>query len=278
MKVLVLGASGFLGGVLYKKLKENTDSWVLGTYCNMKKDDDFIKLDVTNGIEVKTFLEHLNPDVVVWCLMGKKNEKQLIDEGMPNILNNIRKCCKIIFMSTNAVFSEGNGDFSEENIPAYKDSKSAIALYSNAKIDGEKLVMTHENHIIIRPGAIYGQDVNGKWDKRINKLIEDISCGKNVIKAKNMFNTFVEVNELSDAIIKLIIMDYKGIVHLGPEKKENYYDYFMKMTKKLKLNENLILPDYIDDAQAKELGVMLDTSLDTKKCRKQLGLEFSDII
>src|SRR5471030_505990 len=99
MKVLILGASGFLGGTLYRKLKEETNFWVLGTYCESKVHNDLIKLNVTNFIEVRTFLEHFNADVIVWCLMGKANEKELIEEGLPNLLSNIGPTCKFIFMS-----------------------------------------------------------------------------------------------------------------------------------------------------------------------------------
>jgi dTDP-4-dehydrorhamnose reductase len=213
IKVLILGASGFLGGILYRKIKEDTDFWVLGTYYESKKDEDFIKLNVSNFIEVKTFLEHFKPDVIVWCLRAKTNEKELINDGLPNVLNNINQTCKFVFMSTNAVFGEGKGDFSEEDIPSYRNNGSAIASYSNAKIDGEKLVKEHENYIIIRPGAIHGQDINGKWDKRVSQLIEDLTAGKTVVKTTNLFNTFVEVNVLSDAIIKLIEIGYQGVIH-----------------------------------------------------------------
>jgi len=217
MKVLILGASGFVGGTLYKKLKEETDFWVLGTSYESKRNNEFIKLNAVDSIEVKTFLEHFKADVIVWCLKGKENE--LIEKGLPNILNNIDKACKFIFMSTNSVFSEGKGEFVEEDIPSYKNSDSDLALYSNAKIDGEKAVKVHENYIIIRSGPIYGQDINGKWDKRVAQLIEELSAGKTVAKSTNLVNTFVEINELSEAIIKLIKADYKGIIHLGPEKK-----------------------------------------------------------
>ncbi len=277
MKVLILGASGFLGGTLYKKLKEETDFWVLGTSYKSQRNNEFIKLNAVDPIEVKTFLEHFKADVIVWCLMGKEDEKELIDKGLANILSNIDKTCKFIFMSTNSVFSEGKGEFVEEDIPSYKSCASDLALYSNGKIDGEKAVKVHENYIIIRPGAIYGQDINGKWDKRVSQLIEDLTAEKPVVKSTNLINTFVEVNELSEAIIKLIKTNYKGIIHLGPERKENYYDYFRKIAKKLNLDENLILSDYLGEEQARAAGIILDTSINTRKGREELGLNFSSL-
>ena len=45
MKVLILGASGFLGGTIYSKIK-NSGNEVLGTYSKNNKNRDYIKLDV----------------------------------------------------------------------------------------------------------------------------------------------------------------------------------------------------------------------------------------
>ena len=130
MKVLILGASGFFGGILYGKIKEETDFWALGTYHESKKNDDFIKLDVTNFIEVEVFLQHFNADVIIWCLMSKTNEKVLINQGLPNVLTNMNPTCKFIFIE------------------------------SNSEIDDEKLVRKLENYIVIRPGVIEDQYIN----------------------------------------------------------------------------------------------------------------------
>ena len=130
MRVLILGASGFLGGILYGKIKEETDFWALGTYHKSKKNDVFIKLDVTNFIEVEVFLQHFNADVIIWCLMSKTNEKELINQGLPNVLTNMNPTCKFIFIE------------------------------SNSEIDDEKLVRKLENYIVIRSGVIEDQYIN----------------------------------------------------------------------------------------------------------------------
>jgi len=213
MKVLILGASSFLGGILYKKMKEETDFWVLGTYYESKKDKELIKLDVTNQIEVNTFLQHFNPDVIVWCLWGKTNEEKLVNEGLSNVLDIIKEGCKFVFISTNAFFLGDRGDFSEKDIPSNKSKESSNDLYLNAKIVGEKLVEKLSNYIIIRPGVIYGEDFSGKWDISVSKLIEELTVGRKMIKTSNSINTFVEVNVLSDAIIKLIETNYRGVIH-----------------------------------------------------------------
>ena len=137
MKVLILGASGFLGEILYKKIKEETDFWVLGTYNESKINNELIKLNVGNLIEVKTFLEHFKVDVVIWCIIEKIDEKELINTGLSNIFNNINKSCKFIYMSTNTVPGES------ENLVSKLDNYTII----KAGIEIDKLQQTIINII-----------------------------------------------------------------------------------------------------------------------------------
>jgi len=215
-------------------------------------------------------LYKFKPDIILWSLISRESEKYLIEMGLNNILKYLSHKQKLIFMSTNAVFN-GKGNYSEEDNPKYKNSNESLALYSNAKIDGEKIVKYHDNYIIIRPGAIYGQDINGKWDKRISDLINKLEEKQEVVRTENLYNTFVKVDELAEAIIELIKCDYKGIIHLGPEKKESYYNYYRKMAAHLNLDVNLIKSDFIDEDYADKNNRSLDLSINTSKCRKLLG-------
>lgn len=276
MNVLILGASGFLGGHIYKKIKSQLDFNVLGTCYGSNNYGDLIKLDVTNEEEVKDLIYKFKPDIVLWSLMSKESEKYLIEIGLNNILKYLSYKQKLIFMSTNAVFN-GKGNYSEEDNPKYKNGDESLALYSNAKIDGEKIVKHHDNYIIIRPGAIYGQDINGKWDKRISDLINKLEEKQEVVRTENLYNTFVKVDELAEAILELIKRDCKGIIHLGPEKKESYYNYYRKMAAHLNLDVNLIKDDFIDEDYAAKNNRSLDLSINTSKCRKLLGNIFSNV-
>lgn len=271
MKVLILGASGFLGGKIFNIIKSKTGFDVLGTCFQSGSNGDFIKLYVTIDKEIKSVMFEFRPDIVLWSLMSKRSEKFLIHMGLNNILKYIQPQQKLIFISTNAVFRGncGMGNYNENEEPKYINSDESLDLYANAKIDGEKIVKKHNNSIIIRPGAIYGQDINGKWDKRISELISRQEQQQEVIRTKNLYNTFVKLDELATAIMELIKLDYKGIIHLGPQKSESYYDYFRKMSIKLNLNSDLIKSNVLSEDK--------DLSLNTSKSRRILGDIFSSV-
>jgi len=276
MRVLVLGASGFLGGHVFKRLKAEEKFSVLGTCFENSRNNELTMLNINNSDEVKNLLTQFKAEVIIWTLMSRGNEQELIDKGLKNVLNNITPNQKLIFVSTNAVFSKREGNYSEEDMPAYDKNPNAIGLYGNAKIDGENLIKDHKNYIIIRPGAIYGQDVRGNWDKRISLLIDMIKSKQQVIRTKNLYNTFIKVEELADAILELTEKEFTGIIHLGPESRESYFDYFVKMAKSLELDESLITADYMDEAYAKLMGIGLDNSISTSKCRNIISVQFTN--
>ena len=265
MKVLILGASGFLGGKVFERINSEPGFDVLGTCYKSNNSDALIKLDVTNDGEIKSIMNEFRPDTILWSLMSSENEKNLIDMGLKNIFKYLSSEQKLIFMSSNAVF-RGNGmkgNYNEYDEPKYANNTELLDLYANAKIDGEKMVKQHGNSIIIRPGAIYGQDVTGNWDKRVSDLINKLEQHQEIVRTKNLYNTFVSVDGLSNAILELIKLDYKGIIHLGPEKRESYYDYYIRMSKNLNLNINLVKSNIANES--------LDLSLDTSKCKGILG-------
>jgi len=271
MKILILGASGFLGGKLFERIKSERDFEVIGTCHKNNNDSSFIKLDVINEEETKHILNKFNPDVIFWSLMSRQSEMDLIQIGLNNILKYISFSQKLIFMSSNAVF-RGNvqkGYYTEEKKPEYTNNTARIDLYANAKIDGENIVRKHENSIIIRPGAIYGKDVNGKWDKRVCDLISSLESKEEVKRTNNIYNTFVKVEELANGVLQLIERDYKGIIHLGPSKRECYYDYYVKIGELLNLDTDLI--------KSNEIINTFDLSIDTSKCKQILGNIFSNV-
>ena len=165
----------------------------------------------------------------------------------------------------------------EEDHPSYINTSNPLSVYANAKIDGEILVSNHPNHVIIRTGPLYGKDANGKWDKRIRVLIEQLSSGKPIERATNLFKTFVHVNDLSRAIVEMIEKDYIGIIHVGPLTKESYYTFSCKIAQSLGFKRDLILQAILEPKEAKRKGIPLDTSLNTQKCFSQLSTKFRGV-
>lgn len=274
MKMIILGASGFLVSWIYLKGKENNIA-VIGTQ-HTSNCSDLMKIDIYNDHDHDKIINE-KADVIIWCLMVGKNENNLIQNGLKPLIEKLPDDTKFIYVSSD-VFSEGKGNYTEEDKPTYLDSTNPLSVYVNAKIDGELIVAEHKNHIIIRNGPIFGVKVNGQWDHRITSLIYALSKGQQYKRASNIFKTFVEVEQLAHAIVELAALDYCGVLHLGPRTKESYYSFCMKIATKLNLETKLIVPYDIVDDEARKNAIPLDTSLNTDRCRKILKTKFYELI
>lgn len=153
-----------------------------------------------------------------------------------------------------------------------------MAGYCLAKIRGEALVRErHANHLILRFGPIYGKNGEGAWDKRVSALALELEQGREVVRTGNLYKSFIQVEDLARAVTELVPSSYTGTLHLGPAEKESYYTFCRKMARGLGLNPDLIKEDELSDEKARELGIPLDTSLDTSKARAILHTTFRNV-
>lgn len=266
MKVLVLGASGFLGSTIYAKLKTNKIIETIGTFCNSQCCDDLYKLNILDIETISNFIFEQKFDVIVWSLVDIENEQELSKIGLNNIIQAINENVKLIYIST-TISSKKNQ--SEEVEPEYRTKDMYLANYVNGKIDGEKLVKEHEKHVIIRPGSIYGIDGFGRLDNRSKLIASKINACEVYARTANMYTSFVEVNDLSDAIIELMNIEFSGIINIAGNIPVSHYNFSIKRAIHMELDSKYIIPDYKDNP--------IEYTLNTTLCSKILKINIRDI-
>ncbi|WP_226673411.1 SDR family oxidoreductase [Rossellomorea aquimaris] len=276
MRILILGGTGFLGSTLLGKAEALANT-VLGTSRKAnEKLPNMVKLDVTDKETLERTIREFHPDVIVWSLLSMDEEDVLINTGLANLLNVIAKQTKLIFISTDGVFSEGNGGYEESDETKSIAEKTPLSIYINSKISGEKMVQEyHPNHIIIRTGPLYGKDLNQGIEHRTQRVMKQIAEKGCFYAATNMYRSFVHIDDLADAILELCTMDYKGILHVGPEQKESYFTFYQKRLRSLGYEENVIKQSMIDPEENPDL--ILDTSMNTERVRGLLKTEFRSV-
>ena len=246
MNILILGASGFLGGVLYKKIQDKKCYNLLGTYNNTINNKNYVHLNILNKAHIENLFHRFSPNVIIWSLADRKNEDELTEYGLKYLLEFMPNDCKIIYLSTN-VFNDGVGNKKETDPPNYHNDGHDANRYVQAKIKAEKILEHIRNHVIVRPGIIYGKGLDGKWDKRISKMINSVTNGEIVKISKNRLATWVDVGDLSEAIILLLQNPFTGIIHIGSDQRESGYSVNKKIAKTLGLDAELIQPLETDD-------------------------------
>lgn len=274
-RVLLLGGSGYLGIQIYEYLRQNGENEVIATCYSTGQADNFIRLDVTDGTSFVELLKELSPDVVVWALMSSTDEAAIIKSGMNSLLEYLPEKCRFIYISSDGIFGQGTGAFVEADEVVPLADVNPLAPYSHAKRMGEVLVQTrHDNHVIVRVGPIYGRNSAGNWDKRVAFMLSELAAGREMLRSGNLYKTFVHVEDVAHAICELVAGEFTGLLHLGPQEKESYYSFFHKLAGSLGMDAELIKESSLAEDEARERGVPLDTSLDTRLASRVLRTRF----
>ncbi|MCM3124976.1 MULTISPECIES: sugar nucleotide-binding protein [unclassified Mesobacillus] len=272
MKLLILGGKGFLGSSLMVTAHKKNIT-VYGTSRSVSNEVNILKTDIFDKSSILSVLTKTAPDIIVWTLMSSQNEIELINSGLQNLLSIIRKETKLIFISTDAVFTEGIGNYKETDRIGILPNESPLSAYVNAKYTGESLIKSHhKDHMIIRTGPIYGGSSN--IEKRTARIIQKIANKESVNAATNLYRSFVHVDDLSTAILELIFIKFIGTIHLGPSKKVSYHTFYNRRLKQLGFNYS-VNPFKIDKEDSSYIS--LDTSLNTQKANSLLKTEFREI-
>lgn len=170
MKLLILGASSYLGARLYKDLKQNHE--VVGTFSTHQLSESFIHLDITNSTEVMHVVSQVLPDVIIhvannaspaWCEAHSAEAIRVNQTSMDYIIN----AAKTISASI-----------------VYISSFSAVdmtTVYGRTKHKSESvLIQSGVPYLIIRPSLILGVSPNSTSERSFNKMLRQLESEKNV--------------------------------------------------------------------------------------------------
>jgi UDP-glucose 4-epimerase len=159
MKILITGASGFIGLNLTKFLLVNGYKYedIIPVYHNNPVENGWC-CDLTNGEAVKYLLEKTQPDVIVHCAANPNpkhpaNPKQMLDDNVLTTLNLLEGCkegTKFVFLSSITVYGD--------EYPLERPT----SLYGASKLASEAIItayakLKHINPRIIRTCAVVGQ-------------------------------------------------------------------------------------------------------------------------
>ena len=92
-RILILGASGFIGNAIYKELLPYFN--VFGTYCTSQPEFDenqvFFQFDIKKD-SIESVLEEVKPNYIISSLRGSFKSQHTIHEHLVNYTLNQKKC------------------------------------------------------------------------------------------------------------------------------------------------------------------------------------------
>lgn len=217
-KILITGASGFLGVNLIRKLSKQK-SFIIYGLVNLKtrkfekiKKVKYIKSDISNSRQLKKKLKN-NFDYVINFAgnIDHKNKNQTLKThyfGLKNLINAIQKEKIKRFIQVGSSLEYGN-----KECPHFENTKcNPKSHYGKSKFLSTKFIQKKiKNYIILRPYQIYGAY------QKINRLIPLVidACLKNKsfdCTDGSQYRDFLYVEDFIDLVIKII---KKGKIKAG---------------------------------------------------------------
>ncbi len=237
MRILILGASGFLGNELYNYFKKEYECY--GTQLS-KENADLIEIDLTNKNKLKQLIEKINPEIVIHCLSTRKEQGldkinfcekypeeayKINSETVKNLAETFKG--KIILFSTAAVFLGKKGNYN------YNDKPNPINVYGKSKLEGEKELMKHKNYLLVRTGTLY-KDKTGF-------LYNSLNAGQETECFLDIYDSPIDITSVPRILEKLIKINAKGIYHFAGEKLSKF-QFAIKIANNNNFDKNLIKP------------------------------------
>jgi dTDP-4-dehydrorhamnose reductase len=220
MNILIIGASGLVGGNCLRYFGEQGTGQVVGTYFSYPARGtvfyDTLHPDNPENFDVDGFA----PDVIVHCgaLTHVDHCEDHPDEShQKTVLStaNIIKLClkhqaRLVFISTDYVFDGLDGPY-DEGAPV-----NPLSVYGKHKLEAEDLVREKvEDHVIIRITNVYGDEERGK--NFVSRILEQIRDKKRLTLKlpADQFATPVNAVDIARCLHLLIRDHQKGTFHIA---------------------------------------------------------------
>lgn len=233
MKILITGASGFVGSSFMNAYENEHEIYGIGRRSLKKK--NYYAFDLTQPIDWD-----LNPDVVIHCAAKSSPWGSYSDFYEQNVVStqNIINFCKkrgvkkLIYISSSSVFYKNQDQFDINNDTQI--GPNFVNHYAKTKYLGEQLVKEQfENHVILRPRAVYGQGDTVLFPRiltaaRKGKLPQII--GKEVI------GDLVYIDNLTHYMLQACVKDIQGEYNLTDGNPVEIYSFLKTILNKLNID------------------------------------------
>lgn len=168
MKIIVTGGAGQLGCEVVQALKKRGHFVIASSRkeINVEGADAWVRLDITNRVEVQEVLRTVKPDAVIHCaawtkvdLAEEPEQKQSVYasnvEGTKYIAEVCKElACKLLFISTDYVF-DGTGErpWKPDDVVCHP-----VNVYGWTKYEGEQIISRLlEKYFIVRISWLFGK-------------------------------------------------------------------------------------------------------------------------
>lgn len=242
---LVVGASGFIGGRLWKRLGPESCH---GTYCHYHDSEEtshLTHLDIQNPSQVEKVIQQLSPRIIFHpaalasveaCQEQPAQCWDINVEGTRSLAKAAKKIgAKVVYFSTDYVFDGKQGPYTEEDDP------NPINVYGKAKFAAEQLLKEElESFLIVRVNVVYGWEPRGK--NFVMGLRKKLGQGSQIKVPDDQIGNPTYVDDIVDTVIELVDRGETGLFHVAGNHHIDRFTFAVMAAKAFQLDSSLMLP------------------------------------
>lgn len=249
MRILITGASGFLGRRLVKaacQAGHRVWAWTSpGEVVTDHPDENatYASVELTNPIQVADAFWQAKPMAVIHAgamssiaacyrdpvrafRVNAESTRQLVALCVAGIT-------RLIYLSTDLVFNGLQAPYAEHDTPL------PGTLYAKSKLDGERAVLHHPGHLVTRLSWLAGLGTTTR-PHFLDEQIASLRQRKTVSLFEDEWRTPLSANAAAHALVQLSERDVSGVLHLGGPERLSRYEMGCILAKVLGVNVDLI--------------------------------------
>ncbi len=230
-RILILGASGFLGGAIYKELCSYFKTF--GTYNTPNKQYEKNKHFFHYSMEeddVYEILGIVKPTIIISALRGDFSAQLIAHQHLAEYV--FTNKIKLIFISSANVFD------AYSKYPSYETDKTlSHSIYGHFKIKIENMLlrMPKKQVVILRLPMVFGAQ-----SPRIIEILENIKEKEPIEVFPNLIMNVTIDAKVTQQVHYIINRNKCGVFHLGSNDLVHHNDFIKELVESFELNGKLV--------------------------------------
>ena len=280
MKIMILGANGFTGRRILKRLSFKHQVLACSLHPDILPEEgyDFHILDMQNVDATDALLNNFRPDVIInasamsvvdYCEQHPEEAYALNVTAVKHLAEYSQSnSCRLIHLSTDFVF-----DGTATEAYTETDTTNPINYYGKTKQWSEEVIeQACTNYAIARIEVVYGKPFNGQHGNIVHLVKTRLQNGQSIRVVSDQFRSPTWVEDIARAIESLLSDKYQGIYHICGGETMSVADIAYRVAKHFGLDTSLIQPVTTEE-MSEATPRPLFSPMNTEKALKEFGYQ-----
>jgi dTDP-4-dehydrorhamnose reductase len=278
-KILITGASGFLGWHLWRFARDAWDVFGVAFRNNVELPGvKILRADLTSLDETKRVLLEVRPDALIhaaaaanlnFCQLNRNESHRINVEAAVNIASLCEEhAVRFAFISTDMVFDGLKAPYRED------DPVSPVNAYGEQKAEAERIILIRNPEAVICRMPLMFGDAGPAVNNFIQPMVRAMKEGREIFLFTDEYRTPVSGRDAAKGIF-LALSKARGLLHLGGAERVSRFDFGELLRDVLEVPGARLVP-CLQESVSMPAPRPRDVSFDSTKARK-LGFETGGI-